>query len=161
MSTTGTAGGGSGVTPRLGVRPTRVLAAVHDSVASLRAARLAVGVAAAADCPLLAVTVVQDGEFAHALRRASKEPSGEERRAGAAAAVLRHVLAMASDAGVAAEGCRVRGAPGPELLKAARDWKADLIVIGRCEAPEARHGLVGDVALHVLELADVPVLLVP
>jgi nucleotide-binding universal stress UspA family protein len=152
---------GPGPAEQPGVRPTRVLVAVHDSVASLRAARLAVGVAATAGCPLQAVTVVQDGAIAHALRQASTVPRGEERRAGAAAAVLRHVLAMARTAGVAAEGRQLTGLPGPELLKAARDWGADLIVVGRCEAPNGTHGQVGDVARHVMELADVPVLLVP
>ncbi|MGZ4599516.1 MAG: universal stress protein [Oryzihumus sp.] len=142
-------------------RPTRVLLAVHDSVASLRAARLAVAVSAAAACPLLAVTVLQDGEVALALDRASRTPAGQERRVSAAAAVLRHVLALAQGAGVAAEARQVLGSPGQEVLRAAQEWRADLIVIGRSEAPEGRHGQVGDVALHVLELAEVPVLLVP
>ena len=51
--------------------------------------------------------------------------------------------------------------PGPKVLSAARAWGADLMVIGRNEDPQGRHGVVGAVALHVLELADVPVLLVP
>jgi nucleotide-binding universal stress UspA family protein len=148
-------------TPSRGTSPTRILLAVRDSASSLRAARLAIGVAVAAGCPLLAVTVVRDGAVELALARATRDPTGALRHREAAAPILRHVLTLARAAGVEAEGRELRAEPGPGILRAARDWAADLVVVGRGEGRDPRHGYLGDVALHVLELADVPVLLVP
>ena len=147
--------------PSGGTRPTRILLAVRDSASSLRAARLAIGVAVAAGCPLRTVTVVRDGELELALARATRDPTGAQRHREAAIPILRHVLSLARAAGVEAEGRELRGEPGPGILQAARDWGADLVVVGRGEVRDPRHGYLGDVALHVLELADVPVLLVP
>jgi nucleotide-binding universal stress UspA family protein len=147
--------------PARGTSPTRILLAVRDSTSSLRAARLAIGVALAAGCPLLAVTAVRDGALELALARATRDPDLARRHREAGAPILRHVLTLARAAGVEAEGRELRAEPGPGILQTAREWGADLVVVGRGEAPAPRHGYLGDVALHVLELADVPVLLVP
>ena len=152
--------GGAGA-PARGTSPTRILLAVRDSASSLRAARLAIGVAVAAGCPVLAVTAVRDGALELALAPRDRDPTGAQRHREAAAPILRHVLTLARAAGVEAEGRELRAEPGPGILQAARDWGADLVVVGRGEVPDPRHGYLGDVALHVLELADVPVLLVP
>jgi nucleotide-binding universal stress UspA family protein len=146
---------------RDGGQPTRVLVAADDSPAALRATRLAVAVAATAGCPLLVVTVVRDGTVTRALGQATSEPLSEQRRRAAASSMVRHALHLAQAAGVVVEGREESGEPGRCLLAVAREWGADLVVIGRSEASSGTFGRVGDVALHVLELSDVPVLVVP
>ncbi len=138
----------------------QVLLGVHDSPASMRAARFVIELARGSGAAVLAVTVVPDGPVSEALARTSREPAGDQRRHAAAAAVLRHVISMAEAAGVTVEGRELAGAAGPAILAAAEQSGADLIVVGRTEAPDP-HGHIGDVALHVLELADVPVVAVP
>lgn len=142
-------------------QPARVLVAVHDAPASLRAARLAIAVAATVRCPLLVVTVVPDGPLHRALATLSLEPDSEARQHTAAQSVLRHVADLAAKAGVAAEVRELCTHPGEGVLAAALDWGADLLVVGRNETTGHTPGRVGDVALHVLELSMVPVLVVP
>ena len=103
--------GGAGA-PALGTSPTRILLAVRDSASSLRAARLAIGVAVAAGCPVLAVTAVRDGALELALAHATRDPTGGQRHREAAAPILRHVLTLARAAGVEAEG-RASSGPSP------------------------------------------------
>jgi nucleotide-binding universal stress UspA family protein len=148
-------------TRRVRAQPSRVLVAVHDSPASLRAARLAVAVAATARCPLLVVTVVPDGHVHRALEGLSIEPDSEVRQHTAAQSVLRHVDHLARAAGVDVELRELATHPGEGVLAAALDWGADLLVVGRNESTEHTPGRVGDVALYVLELSAVPVLVVP
>jgi nucleotide-binding universal stress UspA family protein len=135
--------------------------AVDDSPAALRATRLAIAVAATAQCPVLVVTVVRDGALTRALGQATSEPLSDQRRRAAASSMVRHALHLAETAGVVAEGREEAGEPGRCLLTAAREWGADLVVIGRNETSTGTFGRVGGVALHVLELSDVPVLVVP
>ena len=148
------------VDDRQGTGPALILLAVHDSPASMRAAHVALSLARGCAASVLAVTVVADGSVADALARTSREPGAKERRRAAADAVLRHVLADAARAGVPAEGRVLAGHAGAAILRAAEESAAGLIVVGRTEAPDPL-GHIGDVALQVLELADVPVLAVP
>ncbi|KQX64539.1 hypothetical protein ASD06_10330 [Angustibacter sp. Root456] len=134
---------------------------VDDSPAALRAARVAVAVAATAHCPLLVVTVLSDGVLARALGRATSEPLTEQRRVAAAGSMVRHTVQLARDVGLDVEGREVEGSPGEALLTAARRWGGDLVILGRNQAGAHTYGRVGGVALHVLELSDVPVLVVP
>ncbi|MGN6302804.1 MAG: universal stress protein [Angustibacter sp.] len=142
-------------------QPSRVVVGVDDSPAALRAARVAVAVAATARCPLLVVTVLSDGVLARALGRATSEPLTEQRRVAAAGSMVRHAVQLGRDAGVEVEGREVEGSPGEALLSAARAWGGDLVILGRNQAGAQTYGRVGGVALHVLELSDVPVLVVP
>jgi nucleotide-binding universal stress UspA family protein len=145
------------VPPRL----VRVLVAVDDAPESLRAARAAIAVAAAAKARLRAVSVIQDGIVLRALEGASQTPARAERRYGAATAVLRHVAELAATAQVPADTVVRDGDPGARIIAEAQTWAADLVVVGRCEALGASRPALGRVAQHVVELVDVPVLVVP
>jgi nucleotide-binding universal stress UspA family protein len=139
----------------------RVLVAVDDAPESLRAARAAIAVASATGARLRAVCVVQDGVFLRALARASTAPKGAERMQEAANAVLRHVVELAAAAGVPVDAVVRDGDPGEEVVADAMEWRADLVVVGRCEREGASRPILGGVAQHVLELSDAPVLVVP
>ena len=62
---------------------------------------------------------------------------------------------------VPAETALLRGRPGPELVRYARDKGIDLIVVGSHGRSGLSHVLLGSVAEHVLRLAPCPVLSVP
>jgi nucleotide-binding universal stress UspA family protein len=141
----------------------RILVAVDDSAAALAAVRLAVDLASPCHAVLLLAHVIGDGELDRALARLSHEGRGTPAtsRDDAAAALLRHVHAEARAAGVAAETRSLTGRPAPRLLEAAREWGADLVVIGRSDAGGPGHGYVGAVTREVLEFSEVAVLVVP
>ena len=139
----------------------RILAAVDDAPGSLRAARVATTIAAATQARLRVVSVIQDGAFLRALSQASSVPKGDERMRGAADALLRHVAAIAAEAGVSVETVVRDGDPGQQIVAEAVRWRTDLVVVGRCEHPGGSRLVLGRVTQHVLELVDVPVLVVP
>jgi nucleotide-binding universal stress UspA family protein len=53
------------------------------------------------------------------------------------------------------------GDPADEIVRAARDWAADLIVMSSRWRGSVEHVLFGKIAAAVLELARCPVLMVP
>jgi nucleotide-binding universal stress UspA family protein len=53
------------------------------------------------------------------------------------------------------------GPPGPAIIEAAREERAELIVVGMRRAWALGHGLHDHVDRHVLHHSDVPVLVVP
>jgi nucleotide-binding universal stress UspA family protein len=53
------------------------------------------------------------------------------------------------------------GKPEQEIVKAARDWPADIVVVGSHGRAGLAHLLVGSVAESVLRHAPCPVLLIP
>ena len=139
----------------------RVLVAVDDSPAALEAARVAVALAALLPARIRFVHVLGDGELArrfHALRR---DGTPQQRRAEASASLLTHVLSLAGQARVAAEGADLAGDPATVLLTDAGSWEADLVVLGRSGQRGPGRSYVGATAQHVLEFSEVPVLLVP
>lgn len=129
----------------------RILVAVDDSRAGLAATRVAVGLAAQLGASLRLVHVVTGPDPAADTTLA--EP--------AASAMLRHVEALATAAGVEAEPVELHGEPARLILDQARTWPADLIVIGRGVDHEFGGPYVGREARMVLEFADQPVLVVP
>jgi hypothetical protein len=75
--------------------------------------------------------------------------------------VLRYVAGPAGRAKTPIEAIRLDGEPAPAILEQARVWSADLIVIGRSGSPgPGKRPYVGSETRHVLEFADVPVLVV-
>lgn len=139
----------------------RVLVAVEDTPAAMRAARMAVDLARRTGASMRVVTVLRDGVLTAALTRSSTAPQVEERQQAALASVLGHVRGMAAAEGVPAQTCERLGEPGPEILAEARSWDADLIVVGRAARRGPAEAYADAVSAHVLELADVPVLVVP
>lgn len=82
-------------------------------------------------------------------------------RSEASESLLRHVNAEARRCGVQADTAGLTGEPAALLLGAARDWDADLVVVGRSDAWPAGHSYVGAVTREVLEFSETPVLVVP
>lgn len=138
----------------------RVLLAVDDSPAALAATAAAVDLAAACGAQLRAVTVVANHRVTDLLR-AGADPALQERREQAAATVLRHAARVADRSAVPVETSPLSGEPAPRILEEARSWSADLIVMGRASPTGAGQPYVGGQTRHVLEFADVPVMVVP
>lgn len=139
----------------------RILVAVDDSPAALAAARAAIDVAVRAGADLRFVHVTSDGELLRALADRGRDSQLASRRNKAAVALLDHVRAEAERAGIQAETQHVEGDPAAIVLAEVSDWGADLLVIGRSDIRGAGRPYVGTVTRHVLELVDVPVLVVP
>jgi nucleotide-binding universal stress UspA family protein len=75
---------------------------------------------------------------------------------------LRHVTALAEEAGLSAASTTTDGGHAFEvLLRVAAEWEADVIVMGRSDRRRPGQPYVGSQTEHVLEFADIPVLVVP
>ncbi len=140
---------------------TRILVAVDDSPAALAATRVAVQAAVETGARLLFMHVVADGGLARSLAQVGHTDELAARRQAAAESLLRHVHREAHRAGVRAETRHERGEPAALLLAAAREWGADLIVVGHSDVRTAGRPYVGAVTRHILEFAETPVLVVP
>lgn len=139
----------------------RVLLAVDDSPQSLAAARFAIDLAGCAHLQLRAVYVSANHILDTALEHASGRPAADVRRSLAATTVLARVAAMAAAAGVPLETELLAGDVAPAILDEARDWRADLVVIGKSARSTRGEPYVGTQTRHVLEFAEQPVLVVP
>lgn len=143
----------------------RILLAVDDSPAGLAAARVATELAETCQAPLRAVTVMVDGPLETELSgiggRAESAAALRARRDGGQNALLRHVTELARARGVEPQTTALLGEPAPTILAEARAYRPDVIVIGRSDGHRAGAPYVGSEVRHVLEFADVPVLVVP
>ncbi len=141
--------------------PDRIVIAVDDSPAALAAARLGVEFAGKTGACVRFVHVIGDGALVRGLGSLDRAERLEQRRTLAAQSLLDHVRSHAHHAGVVADTVSVEGDPAARILTAARDWQADLIVIGRSDVPGTGRPYVGSVTRNVLEFSDCPVLVVP
>jgi nucleotide-binding universal stress UspA family protein len=140
----------------------RILVAVDDSPAGLAAASTAIGFARSQQGVVVrAVHVLVDGVLVRELERGVGAVGVRERRGHGTAAVLRHVADLGSRAGVAMETVAYEGEPAQCILAEAAAWPADLVVVGRSGGGSMGAPYVGSEVRHVLEFADVPVLVVP
>ena len=139
---------------------TRILLAVDDSRDSLTATRLAVELAGSLGARLRAVHVTVDHDVEAAITAATGTPVGA-RRGEAEALLLARVAALAEGAGVVVETALLTGRVEAALLRAARDWDADLVVIGKSGRSALGDPYVGSLTRHVLEFAEQPVLVAP
>lgn len=144
---------------------TRILLAVDDSPAGLAAARVAMALAQTCEADVLAVTVLLDGPLEAQLSGigggAESSSALRERRGGGQTALLRHVAEIGRAHDVAAATSALIGEPAPTILAEARAYRPDVIVIGRSDRRRAGAPYVGSEVRHVLEFAEVPVLVVP
>lgn len=139
----------------------KVLLAIDDSPAALAATSTAVEVASACGAVLRAVAVISNHEVTELIRAEHGSPVRHESRERAAQAILRHAARAAGRMAVPIDLTAIEGEPAPRILDAARDWSADLIVIGRKGQARAGHPYIGGQTRHVLEFAEVPVLVIP
>ena len=138
----------------------RVLVAVDDSPASLAAARLAIELAGRLHARLLVVHVAADHELERALGAVSSRPvAGRRDRSGVA--LLDRIAGLAAADGIAAETELRGGDIGSAVLAVAREWAADLVVIGTSTGPVSGEAYIGARARHILEFAEQAVLVVP
>jgi nucleotide-binding universal stress UspA family protein len=136
----------------------RVLVAVDDSPGGLAAARYGIDLAHDLAATIRVLTVLGDGELRIALR---DDQGLESRRRTEADALLRHVSEMARRLGVPAEMVKIPGTVAACVLEQAREWPADLVVLGRSRGTGVGGPFIGSQARLVLEFADVPVLVIP
>ncbi|HEU4947161.1 MAG TPA: universal stress protein [Kribbella sp.] len=138
----------------------RVLVEVDDTAGAFHAAEVAIGLAAAIGAELRVVTVVEDHVLDDRLAAAAI-PDAARRRAQGAVAMLDRVAARAKAAGVEAETSALSGGAAEQVLAAARRSDADLIVVALEHRHQARAPYLGAKVQHILEFAEVPVLVVP
>jgi nucleotide-binding universal stress UspA family protein len=131
-----------------------MLLAVEDSPGSLRAARLGIELARCCGAEVRAVNVVGDHELARLV-------GDGDRGRGSADGVVAYVAALAKSAMVPVHTVELDGEPARRILEQAREWPADLIVVGRCREPGVGRPYVGSQARAILEFAEAPVLVVP
>lgn len=141
----------------------RLLVAVDDSPAALAAARLAIELAAGWKAAVRAVTVVRDGRLLEAMD--GREPGAADARrrlSEGARSVLAWVAELGAERSVPVETAHSQDAdPFRAILAEAHLWEADLIIMGRSDRRGPSSPYLGSSTAHVLEFADVPVLVVP
>lgn len=137
----------------------RVLVAVDDSAAGLEAARVAVDLAAGSGAGLRAVTVLHDHQLQAAMGGEAAR-TRHELEAGARS-LLAWVGDLAAQRGVACQAVERAGEPFRAILDEADTWGAEVIVIGRSDRRGPSSPYLGSETAHVLEFAEVPVLVVP
>jgi nucleotide-binding universal stress UspA family protein len=139
----------------------RILVAVDDSPAALAAASAAVDLAGRLGASVRFLHVLGDGELVRALTTIEHGERLRERRSRATASLLEHLVTQARHADVPADSLGLDGDPGEVILAQSQQWPADLVVLGRSGPRGAGRPYVGAASRHVLELSDVPVLVVP
>lgn len=139
----------------------RILLAVNDSPAGLAAARAAIHFATQSGGQVRAVHVLNEPGAGAGLRRGALRVEGDDRRMGGSASVLGYVAGLAERAGVVVEALTIHGQPARSILDQASAWPADVIVLGRSGVRHVGQPFVGSQVLHVLEFAEVPVVVVP
>ena len=141
----------------------RIIVAVDGSSTSTRALRAAINLAIDQHAQLTIAHVVDlvadnvDSPYDLTDYEASLRRSGEQ--------VLKRATAMARKAGVEAkprllEVQQVSDRSADEVVRAAKQWKADLIVIGTHGRRGVSHLLLGSMAESVVRIAPTPVLLI-
>jgi nucleotide-binding universal stress UspA family protein len=139
----------------------KILVATDGSEASLKAARLAVSLAAGQRAEMVVVHVVDDEtvrEFCRALGKDEKE--ARQTMVESARKYVAEIEKLAQQSSVRAEGHVEHGTPHEAILKLADRAKADLVVMGKIGRRGVRRALVGSVTRRVIDLTDVPVLVV-
>jgi nucleotide-binding universal stress UspA family protein len=139
----------------------RVLVAVDDSPAALRAARFATDLAAGWHAHLRLVAVAADHALGSLLDTTVPEGRAAERVERAGHALLQHLAHAARVEGIEVDSVLLGGEPFRQILEQAHAWNADLIVMGRSDRHGPSSPYLGSVTAHVLEFADCPVLVIP
>ena len=138
---------------------TRILLAVNDSPAGVAAARTAIRFAHECDGQILAVHVVAGAPRPETHHAAQRQDAGAGEQASRA--LLGYITNLATQSDVQIETTMLPGRPAEVILDQAAAWGADIIVLGRSGVRHVGQPFVGSQVLHVIEFADVPVLVVP
>ena len=139
----------------------KILLATDGSQSSLKAARVAVEMARAYNAELIVVHVVDDAileEVARGFGKTAEEAGRALEENGRK--YMQEVERMAKEQWVKTDLEMPHGTPHEALLKVADEKKAGLIVMGKIGRRGPRRVLMGSVTERVVDLADVPVLVV-
>ncbi|MFG1949269.1 universal stress protein [Nonomuraea sp. NPDC048826] len=136
----------------------KILLAVDDSSAALKAARPAIDLDAATRAQLRVLHTVEDHVLTDAVGRVSTARDVARRREVAGENVLRKVVQLAHGAGVPAHTTLKGGELARCLLAETRIWQADLVIVGLAVGTSG-DAHAGEAA--IVEFADQPVLIVP
>lgn len=134
----------------------RLLVCIDGSVASLATARYAIDLAHTMQARLRAIYVIE--------RDASDglgDPRSMDQLRQSGFAIITRIAALARAQGVEVEPAVLEGIPFEVILEDARQWKADLVLMGRTGRTGPGRALLGSEAERVLEFTDRPVLIVP
>jgi nucleotide-binding universal stress UspA family protein len=139
----------------------RLLVCVDRSAAALEAARLSVRMAGRGG-RIRVVSVIGDGEDVRTLRRRMHRSRRRDRSPEQdVQAVLQHVRTMATDRGTDVETVLLHGDPLQTIIRDARRWNPDMVLIGRTRRSGPGSPLIGSLAMHVVEFSEWPVIIVP
>lgn len=140
----------------------RILLAVNDSPAGLAAARAALDMAKQCGGQVLAVHVVPGPPPPTSGPGSSAGDAGpEETGARPSPSVLAYIALLAERSSVSIETRALPGVPAQVIIEQAVQWQPDVIVLGRSGVRHVGQPFVGSQVLHVIEFADLPVLVVP
>jgi nucleotide-binding universal stress UspA family protein len=139
----------------------RILLAVTDSPAGLAAARAAIHFAKQSGGQVRAVHVLGEPGVEHRRPRGAPRVEPDHQPTSDTASVLGYVTGLGQRAGVPVEALTLHGQPARAILDQASAWQADVIVLGRSGVRHVGQPFVGSQVLHVLEFAEVPVVVVP
>jgi nucleotide-binding universal stress UspA family protein len=134
----------------------RFLLAIDGSVASLAAARGALDFAALCGARIRVIAVVEEGPGPH--------PQSPEHREAQLQDAVAYVRRLGAESHVEVEAALRRRAgaePYELILEEADQWSADLLFMGRRSHHGLGRALLGSQAEHVLEFAQLPVVVVP
>lgn len=139
----------------------RLLVCVDGSRAALAAARLAIRMVADHGGTLRAVSVVEEATARGGPRPPTDGPGGVHDQLADVRAILDRVATIGAGQGAAVDTHLLRGDPLREILRDARTWEPDLVVVGRTGRRGPVSPLVGSLAMHLVEFSDWPVVVVP
>jgi nucleotide-binding universal stress UspA family protein len=145
------------------VKIERVLLCVDGSPAALDATRLTVDLALGWGAAVRAIYVVQDSIVAAAIDAAAAGTlaSAEERLEDAGSGLLAHVVHLGQTHGLTIETVLRLGEPFREILREARTYHPEIVVIGRAGRRGPGPTVIGEVTAQLLEFTEWPVIVVP
>ncbi|MFP4634423.1 MAG: universal stress protein [Nitriliruptoraceae bacterium] len=140
----------------------RLLVCADTSRAAIEAARLSLRLAEEHGAEVRVVSVVEDGEATRRLDADEQRHStAAERFEQSVRAMLERITAMGADRGIDVSTSVLRGEPVRSILRDADAWQPDLLLIGRTGRSGPGSPMVGSLAMHVVEFATCPVVVVP
>jgi nucleotide-binding universal stress UspA family protein len=139
----------------------KILVATDGSEGSLKAARTAISMAAQNRGELLAAHVVDDEIVKEFCRTINKEEREARKTLSAnASKYIAEIERLAAQSSVPVRGIIEHGTPHEEILKLAEKEAVDLVVMGKTGRRGARRVFAGSVTRRVIDLANIPVLVV-
>jgi len=137
----------------------RILVPTDGSDCSLRAAELAIRLAKVFEAEILVIYVI-DTVILNEITRGVEKGAVEKELKEKGQRYLDYIVKQAEKEGLKAKSVLTKGEPHDQIVRHARNHKADLIVMGTYGRRGAERILIGSVAERVIEYAPCPVLVV-